>query len=195
MKRYLAPKESDSTDLLNVFLYVLTWENHTHGQGILWFLFLVFVQVLCKAIYFIHIYKISCLSCACLSVVFSRTESASGNCSILVVLPVQSEWRVQSFLMEGFSRTLPCSCMHTTCNIQCHSSYPQWWHWSVQGQLSGMWGALVVFNWLLYYCVTVVGPICWGIEMCLFWQIVCFCHVWDNVTERGGQYFPNSWRA
>lgn len=35
MKKYLAPKESDSTDLLNVFLYILTWENHTHGQGIL----------------------------------------------------------------------------------------------------------------------------------------------------------------
>ena len=36
MKRYIAPKESNSADLLDVFLYIGTYVSHTYGQGILW---------------------------------------------------------------------------------------------------------------------------------------------------------------
>lgn len=42
MKRYIAPKESDSGDLLNVFVYIHTYASHTYGQGILIFMMFVF---------------------------------------------------------------------------------------------------------------------------------------------------------
>lgn len=187
MKRYLAPKESDSADLLDVLLYILTWENHTHGQGILWFLFLVLVHILCKTIYFIHVYKIRCfVICMLICCVLKDLVSLNwGSCSIVVMLPVHFGWGSWTLHSRRTFKDSPPSCTHTTCTIQCRSACPRWWHCSVQGQLSWMQGILVV-NWLVHYCGTIAGPLCWGSEMCLIWQIVCFCHDWDNVREKWG---------
>lgn len=147
---------------------------------------MVFVCVLCKTIYFMPAYTISCLSYACLSVVLSSSYSAWENCSVLVRVPVQCGGRAWTLCNGRVFKDSPPSCTDTICNIQCHSSCPQWWHCSVQGKLLGMLGILVVFKWLKYYCVTVAGLVCWGSEMCLIWWIVCFCRDWDKVREKGG---------
>lgn len=96
MKRYIAPKESDSADLLDVFLYIHTYESHTWARYfVIFMMFLVFLHILYKAIYFIHVCKTSLLchmhACCLLCSKGPGQLVELKDCYISVMLPVQFE--------------------------------------------------------------------------------------------------------
>lgn len=134
MKKYLAPKESDSTDLLNVFLYILTWENHTHGQGILWFLFLIFIFYVKQCVSYVSIKLAVFHVHAYLLCSPGPWDLVSLRELLCLRMPVQLGWRAWTLPNERVFKDSPPSCTDTTCNIQCHSSCSRCWDCSVSHQ-------------------------------------------------------------
>lgn len=64
MKGCIAPKESDRTDLLDIFLYIHTCESHIHGQGIFVIFFFLY-KAICFYMSIIVFFVIGVLAVSC----------------------------------------------------------------------------------------------------------------------------------
>lgn len=96
-------------------------------------------SILYKAIYFIHIYKISFpyhMHTSCLMCSEGPRQLAELRDYYILMLLVNFGEELEAFIMEEFSSHLSLHA-HASCDTQCHSSCLWWWYWSIQSHPTG----------------------------------------------------------